>query len=295
MPADAKASAASAPTRAVFGPASFSRTPEASEAGVHTGRPTRAPKRGPARVSADKIVQAFNTWAFKREQPDTPELLTRAVARHLDLSRPLSFVLYWGKGPRDTISAPDRACLDYLGAMSERVRAAYQPGASFKLIFTDTHAGLNGHSEVRMNDYFGAIEVAARERGFKTCRLGELVRAARAAGIAPDDSAAMTDETKARLRGCAAKWFRRAGCRGLLRDEHDGEAGGRIRLPEFRFRHVQRQRVPRSVSGADADLLHVFGAPGRRREALVHAGLRRNRSRRAVAQSCGLDRPGVRP
>ncbi len=211
VPADAKASPASAPTRPVFGQASFSRTAEAHEAGVLTGRPTRASKHGPARVSADKIVQAFNTWAFKREQPDTPELLTRAVARHLELARPLSFVLYWGKGPRDAIGAPDLSCLGYLEALRERVRGVYQPGASFKLIFTDTHAGLNGHSVSRMNDYFGAVEIAARERGFKACRLGELVRAARAAGISPDDSAAMTEETQARLRGCAAKWFRGEG------------------------------------------------------------------------------------
>src|SRR6266542_6152940 len=97
------------------------------------------------RADPSKVLRAFNTWAFKREQPADPHLLLQIVSDSIALGTPISFVLYWGKGPRCRIAQPDIDCLDYLAGLARRVKQAYQPGASITLIFTDTHAELNGH------------------------------------------------------------------------------------------------------------------------------------------------------
>jgi L-tyrosine isonitrile synthase len=187
---------------------------EPAGATIHTGRPTKAGKAGKIGLSApgsappEKVVQAFNTWAFKREQPDDPRLLLKMVETATQAGQALSFVLYWGKGPRTGLAEPDLACLDFLASLARRVRDVYAPGAAFKLIFTDTHADLNGHSRETMQDYFGSIEAAARHRRFDCCWLSELVDAAHSAGAVEGGDDALSEDTQQRLAVCAAKWFR---------------------------------------------------------------------------------------
>jgi hypothetical protein len=161
-------------------------------------------------LNPELIIKAFNTWAFKREQPGNPERLVPVVEAAIRAGRPLEFVLYWGKGPRAEIAAPDLACLDYLGQLAERVRQAYAPGAIFRLIFTDTHASLNGHPEAAADAYFGAIDDAAQARGFASTRLSDVVAFAREIGAdAPEEEP--SGEILASLIACAAKWYRGEG------------------------------------------------------------------------------------
>jgi hypothetical protein len=185
----------------------FRRTTEDAAATIHTGRPSKAA----VAVAPEKVLQAFNTWAFKREQPDSVASLQETIADALQLARPLPFVLYWGKGPRCELAEPDTACLDYLASLGSRVRQVYAPGASFKLIFTDTHATLNGHTPAAMAGYFDAVGQAARERGFDGCRLSELVLAAEATGAIDLADEQIPDEMLQKLGACAAKWFRGEG------------------------------------------------------------------------------------
>jgi hypothetical protein len=153
------------------------------------------------------ILRAFNTWAFKREQPSDPQLMLKTVSESIALGTAIPFVLYWGKGPRCKIAQPDIDCLDYLAKLADRVKHAYQPGASIRLIFTDTHAELNGHSPQDMRRYFTDVDAAARERRFDSCWLGPITRAARQAvgdALAYDDVA---EETLTRLFASAKKWY----------------------------------------------------------------------------------------
>lgn len=161
-------------------------------------------------LNPDLIIKSFNTWAFKREQPGNPERLVPAVEAAMQAGRPLEFVLYWGKGPRAEIAAPDLACLDYLGQLAERVRQAYAPGAVFRLIFTDTHAALNGHTAAAADAYFGAIDAAAQARGFASTRLSDVVAFAREIGAdTPEEEP--SGAILASLIACAAKWYRGEG------------------------------------------------------------------------------------
>lgn len=192
-------------TAAVVNP--FRRTAEDVGATIHTGRPSKAALA----VEPVKVLQAFNTWGFKREQPDSAASLLEAIADAVQLARPVPFVLYWGKGPRCELAEPDMACLDYLTLLGSRVRQVYAPGASFKLIFTDTHATLNGHPPEAMESYFDAVERAACERGFDGCWLSELVFAAEAADAIDVVDEHIPDEVLQKLGACAAKWFRGEG------------------------------------------------------------------------------------
>jgi L-tyrosine isonitrile synthase len=160
--------------------------------------------------SADEILRSFNSWAFKREQPGNPHLLLRCIERAVALSQPVSFVLYWGKGPRCILAAADMECLDFIKKLRDRVAMVHEPGVAITLICTDTHARLNGHSEAAIQRYFGAIDRAARERGFSTCRLSELVAEhCPAAHKASAESA--EGATLAALMASAQKWYRGVG------------------------------------------------------------------------------------
>ena len=158
---------------------------------------------------ADDVVKAFNTWAFKREQPSDINLLTSFAADAVRQSEPLSFVAYWGKGPRDSIAEPDLQCLQYLQQMMRRIEAVHKPGAELHLILTDSHAHLNGHKMRSINKYFKAIEAAAQQHGFSTWRLQALTDAMRPSlklitSCNVEYPAAVLSE----LEKSAAKWYR---------------------------------------------------------------------------------------
>jgi hypothetical protein len=192
---------------------------------LHTGEMNFATAK-PVRTAADKssrlrqqrtatpekVLQSFNTWAFKREQPAEPQVMLQFIAEAIRLAAPVPFVLYWGKGWRSRLDEPDVECLDYLAALARRVREVYPPGAAIKLIYTDTHAALNGHSPQSVSEYFAGVEVGARQRGFASCRLSELTRAAGAAAHAGDAAnETVSEDILLRLAACAAKWYRGEG------------------------------------------------------------------------------------
>ena len=173
-------------------------------------KPSRVPS-GDALASAGKILRAFNTWAFKREQPSDAELMLRTIAEAVAAAEPVPFVLYWGKGPRCDAGAHEVQCLDFLGALAARIAAVYAPGAALTLILTDTHAEHNGHSREHIRQYFDDVKMAAERRGFATCWLGHLVKAAGMLGTAAPLDAAVSQDMLGRLMASAQKWYQGPG------------------------------------------------------------------------------------
>lgn len=153
-----------------------------------------------------KIFEAFNTWAFKREQPSDAVMLRDVVERAVMTTAPVPFVLYWGKGPRNHLAEPDEACLDYLASMGERIRAEHAPGAAFEILLTDTHARLNRHNEAEIETYYRDIDAAASKRGFRTRRLSEVVASVAPAPVAVND-AAIDPDLLIELTKSASKWY----------------------------------------------------------------------------------------
>jgi len=173
-------------------------------------RPPKTRPKSPAHNQAapQKVLRSFDTWAFKREQPDDPQLMLQVIADAIGRRAPVPFVLYWGKGPRCGLAEPDIECLDFLTAFAARVREAHAPGATLRLIFTDTHAELNGHPRETIRRYFDEIEGAARQRGFETCWLGELTQAAGAVPANELHDEVVPADTLRKLCASARKWYR---------------------------------------------------------------------------------------
>ncbi len=167
-------------------------------------------QKGKSPPDIGKVISSFNTWAYKREQPSDPVLLNNIVQASIDRRMPLEFILYWGKGPRSSLATPDEQCLDYLAAFAERVTASYAPGARITLIFTDTHAALNGHSSSNAQQYFAEVEGAATLRGFEGCELGDLVSRYRDK-VKRADVLSRPIETMSNLTRSASRWYRGVG------------------------------------------------------------------------------------
>lgn len=178
-----------------------------------TSEPKRSNRKPPhprptLEASAEKVLRAFNTWAFKREQPEHPHLLLQVVTTAVARAEPLRFVLYWGKGPRCQIGPEDLECLDYLGSMTARVREAHAAGTAVTLILTDTHARHNGQPEESIASYFASIADEAVRRGLQTCRLSALVETAGEAATATAETGPVPEEVLASLAASAGKWYR---------------------------------------------------------------------------------------
>jgi hypothetical protein len=187
-------------------------------------------------ISPESVLKTFNTRAFKREQPDNPDLMLQIVARSIARNEPVPFVLYWGKGPRAQIAKPEIKCLDYLASLDARIRQRHAPGAAITLIFTDTHAELNGHSAEAIATYFNDLTASARQRGFATALLSELLADADLT-IEPHPQT-VPQELMPTLRESASKWFRGS---GTIEE-------GAIRY--YQLNMVEKQVVERAFSHA---------------------------------------------
>lgn len=124
------------------------------------------------------VIKSFNTWRFKREQPSDTILLEDFVAGAVSAGTKIPFVLYWGKGLRSCAGMNERACIDFLSEMGERIQKVYSPGAHFDILFTDTHAKLNGHNPFDIDCYLESLRAEAGS-DFLVWRLSDVVARSR--------------------------------------------------------------------------------------------------------------------
>jgi L-tyrosine isonitrile synthase len=186
-----------------------------SDSASRIGRPHRDHSNGGGSAKplqrkpteAENVLRSFNTWSFKREHPAHPELMLQFISDAISRREPISFVLYWGKGPRCDIALPDIQCVDFLARLTHRVRQVYKPGATITLLFTDTHAELNGYSGPSMQRYFGMIEIEARLRGFEIQWLSKVVQETQLTLTREMAATTIPDETLRKLVPSALKWF----------------------------------------------------------------------------------------
>lgn len=177
---------------------------------THPGQcPERHTDEAPRKstIAAEKILRSFNTWAFKREQPSNLPLMLELISAAIARAEPVSFVLYWGKGPRCTKAEPDLVCLDYLAKLAQRVHEKHKPGAAIKLIFTDTHATLNGHSPDSIQQYFSMIEEEARKRNFGSSFLSRLTKDEQSNNAIERPHTIIPLDMVHKLSASAKKWF----------------------------------------------------------------------------------------
>jgi L-tyrosine isonitrile synthase len=157
-------------------------------------------------IQAENIGRCFNTWAYKRQQPSDLQLLHAVIEQAIRSGGPISFILYWGKGPRSRAGGPELQCLDFLQSLTRRIADAYSPGADLTLLQTDTHALLNGHPPEDIDSYFADIDRSAKHYGFLCRRLSSLVEPAEADEAKAPIDAEQTEVLK-KLSKSASKWF----------------------------------------------------------------------------------------
>lgn len=124
---------------------------------------------------ASDIIESFNTWKFKREQPRTEEKLFETILRAVRFGKPVSFTMYWGKGDRATAGEDEKQAILYLQEMIKAIGKKYLHGANITFILTDTHAELNGYSMSEIEKYFDSVSQLARKVGFNTTKLSNFV------------------------------------------------------------------------------------------------------------------------
>ena len=159
------------------------------------------------------VLKAFNTWAFKREQPDNPDLLLRCIRSACAALAPITFVLYWGRGPRTLAAGSERECLVFLEKLGEGIRRCYAPGTLVRLIFTDTHAALNGFDARETKAYFQSVGEEVRlRRGFDIVYLSEIIR--RLEGSVQVRPIFANDRLLSALNASAGRWYHGPGGQG---------------------------------------------------------------------------------
>lgn len=121
------------------------------------------------------IIEQFDTWAFKREQPNSDGLIFQAVKKAVVDDKPIPFVLYWGKGEKNIAGEPEIKALDFLESINSRIMKKYEFGAEFTLVFTDTHAKLNGYTDEDINRYYSSVKNMALQRKMKWLFMSEFV------------------------------------------------------------------------------------------------------------------------
>lgn len=127
-----------------------------------------------ARMSKE-ILDTFNVWQFKREQPHTAPKIQEKILEHVKEDTPVSFIMYWGKGKKEISGNTEVQALKYLCKMLDKVKEKHEPGTSLTIIFTDTHAKLNGYSEREIKTYFDSVKKQISDYGFNFLSLSELV------------------------------------------------------------------------------------------------------------------------
>lgn len=124
--------------------------------------------------SAARILSAFNTRRFKRENPSQPERLISSIQQAIDKQQPISLIAYWGKGERVHLAKPEKDALAFLHAFTQTIASIYPLGIRLQLIFTDTHALLNGYTKHDITTYYSSLRNHIAQYGWESIRLSRI-------------------------------------------------------------------------------------------------------------------------
>lgn len=124
---------------------------------------------------AENILQTFNTWQYKREQPSSLEMVAEVIKNNIAQKNPIKFVMYWGKGKKETSNDKEEKALTYLYKMLSKVESIYPVGFNLVIVFTDTHARLNGYTEKEIKRYYDSVKKLSSKYNFNFLYLSELV------------------------------------------------------------------------------------------------------------------------
>jgi asparagine synthase (glutamine-hydrolysing) len=112
------------------------------------------------------VFDSFNTWKFKREQPFNENQFFEIIRKSVKNNEPIKFVMYWGKGERDFIGKNELQALDFLKTMFESISRIYKEKTRLTIVYTDTHAKLNGFEDEEIQSYKNSLEEILKKYNF---------------------------------------------------------------------------------------------------------------------------------
>lgn len=126
-------------------------------------------------ITAEKIIESFNTWKFKREQPFDIGKFTEVIELAIANNSPIPFITYWGIGDKNDNIDSELQTFDFLRLFFQRIKDVYTPGITLTVIFTDNHGYLNGYSEDKITNYFSLIKDIVDKEDYRIVRLSSFV------------------------------------------------------------------------------------------------------------------------
>jgi len=113
--------------------------------------------------TAENIFNNFNVNKFRRDHTQDKKEIVGLIKSSLKKSIPLKFVMYWGKGMRDTCGEPEKQALEYLSSFLDRI----ETDTELLVIYTDTHVDLNGYPAKGSESYLNSLEEILEEYNFR--------------------------------------------------------------------------------------------------------------------------------
>lgn len=99
------------------------------------------------------------------ERSETLDVLTRYIEQCEDGLA--EFVFLWGAGNKTKATKSDKDCLLYLFHFLKKVEDLYQVNVNLNVVFTDTHAYLNGYDHLNYDVYIREISYHIKKHGFQ--------------------------------------------------------------------------------------------------------------------------------
>jgi len=105
-----------------------------------------------------EILSVLLSGRFARNPRTLTPALESAVMNCVESNGPLKLLLLWGKGHKDLPDRAETQACQFLLKFRERLTRAWPQAFHLKVLFTDTHAMINGYSSSTIRSYFGATQ-----------------------------------------------------------------------------------------------------------------------------------------
>lgn len=112
-------------------------------------------------TQVEALLNALDSPRFLRKPLARSDHRTRVLIHHLrttvEVGEPLKLLVMWGAGSKLAADNTKARAVKFLESYAARVKRVWPQGVTFSILFTDTHAVLNGYDLNVVNKYFDSV------------------------------------------------------------------------------------------------------------------------------------------
>ena len=127
-------------------------------------------------ILIQSIFDSFKTRKFKREQPSDENLFFEVICQSVKKNEPIKFVTYWWKGERNEMWEHETQALEFLHSMFENINQKYTHKTKLSIIYTDTHARINGFNGEEIELYERSLRNATEKYGYNVLLMSDILK-----------------------------------------------------------------------------------------------------------------------